>query len=224
MDQQMQTWDGAKKVLAKHAAAHVKPGMTLGVGSGSTVSAYIDSLAPWAGKVQCVAASLQSEEHLRSLGLEVADIDTVERVEFSVDGADAVNERHDMIKGGGASLVRERLVLSRAERALILVDASKPCPSFVSVTVPVAILPFSWRATFIRLQRYSENLRLRKKGNAPLVTDDGLYIADLPFERIDDPGQLHQQLKMLEGVVDTGIMVGYDTTVWVSDGSSVWSM
>lgn len=214
-------WAQAKHVLAEMAVAHVKPGMTIGIGSGSTVDAFIDALSPYAGQIQCVAASTESAQRLHQVGVALVPWDAVDTLDFSVDGADAVNAEHDLIKGGGRALVRERLVMVQSREAWILVDASKPTTVFHNVTVPIAILPYAWGQTRERIKRMSPWVQLRQENGDPVVTDDGLYIVDARFDTLDNPGAVHRSLKLVEGVVDTGLFVGYPTVVWVSDGVTV---
>jgi len=218
-------WGDAKRLLAQRAAEEVDPEKILGIGSGSTVMAFIDALGKRVGDraktITCVVASRASEERARSMGLTVIPLESVSMIDFSVDGADAVNPDHVLIKGGGAALVRERLIIASAESTLILVDGSKPCTIFENVCVPVVVIPFGWSFTRDRLREFSYRVTLRCLGQEPFVTDDGLYILDAQFEKISDPKSLHRTLKMLDGVVDTGLFVGYHSTVWVSDGDSI---
>ncbi len=218
----------AKRFLGAFAAARVSNGMRLGIGSGSTVAAFIDALGErireFGLEVVCVAASVESERHARAQGLKVESLDTIPEVDLAVDGADAVSPDRVLIKGGGAALVRERLVIASAGSTLILVGDDKPTGPFYHVTVPIAVVPFGWAYVRDCVRRLTDHVELRRQESLPVVTDDGLYLLDAHFDEVRDPIGLHQALKLTEGVVDTGIFAGYQPEVWISDGVAVWPL
>lgn len=219
-------WDEAKRMLGDYAAQRVEPGMTLGIGSGSTVNAFIEALgarfrnSPF--PLSCTAASRASGELAQQNGLPMIPIEQAGPLALAIDGADAVNGDGVLIKGGGAALVRERLVIQQAQRTLILIDESKLVHPFRHVVVPVAVIPFAWPATETRLQQISSGVRLRQSQGQPVVTDDGLYVFDAAVEDLTRPMDWHQAAKMIPGVVDTGVFSGFRHEVWVSNGQSVW--
>ncbi len=218
----------AKQLLGREAAAALPEDSVLGIGSGSTVAAFIDALGERIREkpFSClaVAASESSARLAEGAGLRVVPLETVATIDFAVDGADAVDVHGTLIKGGGAALVRERLIIAVAQQSLILVDDSKPMTTFENVTIPLAVIPFGWSNTRSRLQREAAAVTLRLAGESPKLTDDGLYILDAQFDVIEDAGALHRRLKLIDGVVDTGLFVGYRPVVWVSDGQRVWTM
>ncbi|NMP21459.1 ribose-5-phosphate isomerase RpiA [Sulfobacillus harzensis] len=220
-------WHRAKEALGRWAAQQIQDVRILGIGSGSTVSAFIQALARYRQEVPMpltiTAASHASEEQARQLGLDVVPLESLEHVDLAVDGADAVDAHGALIKGGGAALVRERLVIAAARHTMILVDSSKVMNAFKRVRLPIAIIPFGWRQTLSRLNGLGVGTAsLRRKGEGPVVTDDGLYIADLAIGNIAVPDMLHHELKRIDGVVDTGLFLDYPTAIWVSDGLTVW--
>ncbi len=220
--------EAAKRVLGVYGAGQVEPGMVLGIGSGTTVDAFIDALgerlrnAPFA--LVCVAASKASVARARAAGLPIQAPESIGVLDLAVDGADRVNPERVMIKGGGAALVRERLVMSQARRALILVDSTKLAPRLQQVTVPLAILPFAWPATLARIQEVTPEAYLRQVDGHPVMTDDGLYLVDAHVDDLPNPEDWHATVKMLPGVVDTGIFAGFPADVVVSDGEAVWPL
>jgi ribose 5-phosphate isomerase A len=220
--------EAAKQSLGVYAAGQVQAGTALGIGSGTTVDAFIDALGARFRRerfsLACVAASESSAARARAVGLPVQPPEAVEHLDLAVDGADQVNPAGVLIKGGGAALVRERLVMSQARQALILVDSRKLRAQFEAVTVPVAVLPFAWPATLARIKQWCPEAELRRDHGQPVVTDDGLYLVDAPVERLSNPAARHAWLKMLPGVVDTGIFAGFSVDVRVSDGLTVWRM
>lgn len=220
--------DAAKQSLGVYAAGRVEPDMVLGIGSGTTVDAFIDALAARFRRgrfpLACAAASESSAARARAAGLPVQVPEALGELDLAVDGADQVNPAGVLIKGGGAALVRERLVMSQARQTLILVDSRKLMVAFEGVTVPVAILPFAWPSTLARIKQLCPQSELRQDHGQPVATDDGLYLVDARVEHLSDPAAWHASLKMLAGVVDTGIFAGFSAEVRVSDGDRVWRM
>ncbi len=216
-------FDGAKKTLGEWAASQIPHGIRLGIGSGSTVSAFIEALGERNKReplgLTVAAASKASEMMVRGQGITVVPLETLTSLDLAVDGADKVDLSGVLIKGGGAALVRERLIIAASERTLILVDKGKLMNTFHQVSIPVAMIPYGWRQTLSRLSRLSGGASLRTLLTGPVVTDDGLYVADVKVDAIPDPEAWHRRFKMVEGVVDTGLFAGYATEVWVSDGT-----
>lgn len=216
-------WLQAKRKLGEYVLTQLTPNLRLGVGSGSTVTQVLKVIGPQlAGRTEIVVASRHSAEVARQVGISVIDPDQVRELDLVIDGADWVNRQGVLIKGGGASLVRERLVLSLAQRGLIVVDSQKPVERFVDVTVPVAVIPYAVSHTLKRIRHHADQASVRLVEGDPLRTDDGLYIVDAKLSRLDDPRHWHETVKLLEGVVDTGIFVGYPCDIVVSDGQKVW--
>lgn len=222
----MDPWSEAKRYIGRFAAERAPLTGVLGVGSGTTVDAFVDAVGERAHrervKLTAVVASLMSAQRCQEVGIQVVPLETVDHLDLVVDGADAVDEAGSLIKGGGAALVRERLIMRSARQAWVLVDQSKVVPQFHDVVVPLAVIPYGWRQTMSRLERIGVS-RLRTDDGRPILTDDGLYIVDLRVPVIDDPHAWHRHLKMEDGVVDTGLFAGYPVTTWVSDGQRVWS-
>lgn len=212
----------AKRRLGEWAAAQVRSDTRLGIGSGTTVQAFIAALQRRKIAVVCTAASSASESRARQAGLIVQALPALSELDLAVDGADAVGPNGVLIKGGGAALVRERLVIAAAQRTLILIDAGKPVGALRNVIVPVAVIPFGWTVVQRRLHELADAVDLRRVEGSPVVTDDGLYVLDAYFSLLAYPEQVHRAFKVIEGVVDTGIFVGYRTEIWASDGDQVW--
>lgn len=214
-------WDDEKKALGEWAASQIPPGVRLGIGSGSTVSAFIEALGSRHKRepveVTVAAASQASGMKARQQGLTVVPLESLPFLDLAVDGADTVDERGVLIKGGGAALVRERLIIAASPRTLILVDEGKLVNAFHQVSVPLAIIPYGWRHTLDRLSRLTDGASLRASPAGPVVTDDGLYVVDVKVDAIPNPEEWHRRFKAVEGVVDTGLFVGYATEVWVRD-------
>ena len=194
----------AKSRLGEWAASRIGEELRLGIGSGSTVDAFIGALKRWEEVVRrsrcCTAASLESEHQARQAGLIVKPLKDFSELDLVVDGADTVGREGTLIKGGGVALVPERLLIAAAKRVQILVDASK-------------------RRTFFR-RRGSVWLEAGQRGGGPQADWVELRTqAGKP--QLDAPQSLHQNLKQLAGLVDSGIFFGYAPEIWMSDGESV---
>jgi ribose 5-phosphate isomerase A len=154
----------------------------------------------------------------------VIPLTAASELDLAVDGADAVGTEGVLIKGGGAALVRERLIIASARQRLILVDATKSIGPLQNVTVPIAVVPFGWTYVLAQLQEVAAQVTLRVVDAKPVITDDGLYVLDAQFAKLMDPLRMHQSVKQIAGVVDTGIFAGYNPEIWVGDGAAEWAL
>jgi ribose 5-phosphate isomerase A len=201
-----------KEAAARRALEFVRDGMTIGLGTGSTSVHFIDGLGAkvkalgWS--VRGVPTSERSQLQAQQLGIPIVDLADVPQLDIAVDGADEADGRLSLIKGGGGALLREKLVAAAAREFIVVADSSKFKETLGAFPLPVAVVPFGWTSTARRLQRLGAEPRLRQAGGAPYVTDDGLYILDMSFGRIDDAPGLEREIKQIPGVVDVGLFVG----------------
>lgn len=218
-------WAQAKRLLGEAAAASVTNHTRLGLGSGSTVAACIQALGHRVRhdglELHCIVASEASRRMAEAQGIRVESVEVSGSLDYAIDGADYVDSVGTLIKGGGGALVRERMLLESAIRTLILIDDSKPVASLDRCVIPVAVVPFGWRTIKDKLLGQGAEAELRRHGDQPFMTDDGLFILDTRWNRVSHPLDLHRQLKLITGVVETGIFVGYHNHVWISDGTGV---
>lgn len=191
------TDDAEKRLAAEAAAELVEAGMTVGLGTGSTVAHLLPALARRGlNGIRCVATSVATEDQARELGIPVEEFSALERLEIAIDGADQVNPDGWLIKGGGAAHLREKIVAAAAERFVVISDSSKPVEA-LSVPVPLELFAFGLRSTLARL---GANVELR---DAPRSPDDGV-IADYRGE-IGDPAALAARLEADPGVAAHGL-------------------
>jgi ribose 5-phosphate isomerase A len=205
--------DTLKRAAAREAVGLVKDGMTVGLGSGSTSELFLEALTERVAgglRITAVPTSKRVADLARRRGLRVAALEDVPHVDLTVDGADEIQPSAlDLVKGRGGALLREKLVATAADQLCIIADSSKLVTRLgESRPVPVAVVPFGWRQTADRIRRLGGEPTLRQQGNAPYVTDEGLYILDTRFGPIADPGSLGTALKGLLGVVEHGLFVG----------------
>jgi ribose 5-phosphate isomerase A len=204
--------DDEKRVAARAAADLVQDGMTVGLGTGSTVAHLLVALARRSLDIRCVSTSPVTERAARELGLRTEEFGTVDAFDLTIDGADQVSPDFWLLKGGGAAHTREKIVAASAQRFVIIVDSSKTVDT-LSLPVPLELMAFGLPSTVRRLGP----VRLR---DAPLSPDGGL-IADLDIP-LTDPTAAAARISGTPGVVEHGLfppeMV---SSVIVGRGSSV---
>ncbi len=194
--------DELKKAVGWAALQYVKPGMVVGVGTGSTAAHFIDALATMKHDIEgAVSSSEASSEKLRSYGIPVFDLNTIDRLSVYVDGADEINPQMQMIKGGGAALTREKIVAAVADKFICIADDTKQVDVLGRFPLPVEVIPMA--RSFVARQ-------LVKLGGLPeyrqhVLTDNGNIILDVHNLSIVNPRELEIQINALPGVVTVGL-------------------
>ncbi|MDA9703843.1 ribose-5-phosphate isomerase RpiA [Prochlorococcus sp. AH-736-L19] len=213
-----------KQIVADAAIQEVKSGMILGLGSGSTAALMIKSLADniRSGKLQNirgVATSFQSEVLALQLDIPLIDLASVSQIDLAIDGADEVDPGFQLIKGGGACHVREKLVASKANKLLIVVDETKLVRNLnQSFPLPVEVLPNAWKQVQELISQMSgtSTLRMATKKAGPIVTDQGNLILDVLFDDgIKNPKEIEMTLNNIPGVLENGLFVDLTDKVLV---------
>ena len=213
-----------KQIVADAAINEVKSGMIVGLGSGSTAALMIKSLANEinSGKlknIKGVPTSFQSEVLALELNIPLIDLASVNQIDLAIDGADEVDPSFQLIKGGGACHVREKLVASKANKLLIVVDESKLVQNLNKVfPLPVEVLPSAWKQVqeIIVEMNGNSTLRMAKKKAGPIVTDQGNLILDVLFsDGINNPKDIEMQINNIPGVLENGLFVDLTDKVLV---------
>lgn len=197
------TQDELKALVGRAALDHVIPGSIVGVGTGSTVNHFIDALATIKGQIAgAVSSSDKSTERLRAHGIRVVDASEVQRIPVYIDGADEIDPRGHMIKGGGAALTREKIVADLAQRFVCIVDASKRVDVLGRFALPVEVIPMALQQVTRRFATmYGGQARVRDG----VRTDNGLPILDVHGLRITDPLAMETEVNQWPGVVTVGL-------------------
>jgi ribose 5-phosphate isomerase A len=203
-----------KQAAGEVAAKLVHDGMIVGIGTGSTVAYFIEALG-WriqteGLKIHGIPTSETTVAHATRLGIPLVPLTPQTCPDLTIDGADEANPKLDLIKGAGGALVREKLVAAASAEFVVIADSSKRVAQLGAFPLSLAVVPFAVANLMAQLKEEFEvtpHLRLKASGE-PFVSDDGLSILDLPFERIQRPAILDKRLKILPGVVETGIFVG----------------
>ena len=213
-----------KQIVADAAIKKVKSDMIIGLGSGSTAALMIKSLADEirSGRLQNikgVATSFQSEVLALELDIPLIDLASVSQIDLAIDGADEVDPRFQLIKGGGACHVREKLVASKANKLLIVVDETKMVQNLnQSFPLPVEVLPNAWKQVkeVISEINGSSTLRMATKKAGPVVTDQGNLILDVLFKNgIKNPKEIELSINNIPGVLENGLFVDLTDEVLV---------
>ena len=213
-----------KKAVAQAAVDQIQNGMILGLGSGSTAALMIEALAIKikSGEIKDVVGvttSFQGEVLASELGIPLKSLSSVSEIDLAIDGADEVDPKFQLIKGGGACHVQEKLVAALAKKFIVVVDSTKLVEKLnLDFKLPVEVLPSAWKQvqkTLINLGGEG-NLRMAQKKAGPIVTDQGNLILDLSFRNgIDQPELLESQINNIPGVLENGLFVNLTNQVLV---------
>jgi ribose 5-phosphate isomerase A len=203
--------EALKAAAAARALELVRPGMLLGLGTGSTARFFVEGIGQLVAQgmpLTGVPTSRATAERARRLGIPISG-EPVQQIDLAVDGADEVDASLDLIKGRGGALTREKLVATAARMFVVVVDESKLVERLGRGTLSVEVVPFLWRNTASRLRELGASSQLRQQGRQPYVTDNNNLMLDLRFrEPIVDPVDLAGQLKSTVGVVEHGLFLG----------------
>jgi len=208
--------EDAKKNAVLKAIEPVKSGSVVGLGSGSTMAYAVRELARLQRdrkmELSVVPTSYQMEYLAASHGLKIMNLNEVARVDYSIDGADQVEQESlNLVKGGGGALLREKIVDSSARSLVVAVDESKLVPHLGGKqTIPVEVLPFACKYVLSEVAKMGGRGRLRESNDkvGPVITDNGNFIVDADFGLIKNPAQLEKRLKRIPGVLETGLFIG----------------
>ena len=210
--------DPAKDAAARAAVALVQSGMKLGLGTGSTAKIFVDRLAERVHAegmdLICASTSKATAEQARSLGLVVEDLNDIGWLDLTIDGADEVDPDLNLIKGGGAAHLREKIVATASERMVVVADQGKVVDRLGAFKLPVEVIGFGWKTTHRQIERVLERLDyqdcpvvLREKDGQPVMTDEGNLILDLDLGLIPDAPRLARALSAIAGVVEHGLFL-----------------
>ena len=200
------TQDELKTLVGRAALEYVVRGEIVGVGTGSTVNKFIDALATIKHEIKgAVSSSIASTERLRALGIEVFDSNAVDELAVYIDGADEIDGRGHMIKGGGAALTREKIVAAQSRRFVCIADASKRVEVLGAFPLPVEIIPMAARRLMRQFAALGGLAQVREKDGLPLVTDNGQHILDVTGLKISDPLAFESEVNQWPGVVTVGV-------------------
>lgn len=218
--------DRMKQAVAAAATEQIQSCMVVGLGSGSTAALMIQALGAKLksgelSDVVGVTTSFQGEVLAAELGIPLKSLNAIERIDLAIDGADEVDPAFQLIKGGGACHVQEKLVAVRADRFVVVVDSTKLVDTLnLSFLLPVEVLPCAWRQVQAQLTAMGgeAQLRMAVKKAGPVVTDQGNLVLDVKFAGgISDPADLEAAINNLPGVLENGLFVNITDQVLVGE-------
>ena len=213
-----------KQAVAQAAVDQIQNGMILGLGSGSTAALMIEALALKikSGEIKDVVGvttSFQGEVLASKLGIPLKSLSSVSEIDLAIDGADEVDPKFQLIKGGGACHVQEKLVAALAKKFIVVVDSTKLVEKLnLDFKLPVEVLPSAWKQIQKTLENFEGegNLRMAQRKAGPIVTDQGNLILDVTFRNgIDQPELLESQINNIPGVLENGLFVNLTNEVLV---------
>jgi ribose 5-phosphate isomerase A len=200
----------AKRAAGHRAATFVEEGMIVGLGSGSTSACFIEALIQRVKqeklRIETVASSLQSAQLAKAGGLHVIELNAAPRVDLTVDGADEIDPKKRMIKGGGGAHVREKILATASSEMVVIIDESKLVQALGREKLPVEILFYGSPSTRSQIEKagYQGKWRLNKDGSL-FITENGNPLFDITLSRLlSHPEDEDSKLRQIPGVVDTG--------------------
>ncbi len=202
----MLTQDELKTLVGQAALQYVVPGEIVGVGTGSTVNKFIDALATMKDQIKgAVSSSVASTERLLALGVQVFDANAVGELSVYIDGADEIDGRGYMIKGGGAALTREKIVAAQSRRFVCIADESKLVQTLGKYPLPVEVIPMATQRLVRQFAALGGTAKVRMQGGKPLLTDNDQHILDVTGLHITDPLAFESEVNQWPGVVTVGV-------------------
>ncbi|MFM7085264.1 MAG: ribose-5-phosphate isomerase RpiA [Hyphomicrobium sp.] len=212
------TLDIMKIAAAERALTYVVPGMTLGLGTGSTSAYFVDLLAKKIQtglKVLCVPTSEKTKIQAEKHRIPLTTLEDVPFLDLTVDGADEIDKDLRLIKGGGGALLREKIVATASDRMVVIADETKLVQNLGAFPLPVEVVQFGLKSTLNMIEMLASDagcqgeIRLRVNADGtPFCTDSGNYLIDCAFGHIKDPESLDEALKFVPGVVENGLFLG----------------
>ncbi len=220
------TADDQKRASGEAAAALVEDGMIVGLGTGTTAAWFVRGIAARGRKIRGVATSEAIAHLAGELGVDLIDLNQAMRIDLTVDGADECGPGLTLIKGGGAALLREKMVWEASDRCVCIADASKVVKTLGQFPLPIEVVAFGHRTTALRLcdvlaeYEIGAAPSLRLTDGQPVRTDGGNLIYDVACGAITQPAALAAALKSITGVVEHGLFIDLadEALIGVADG------
>jgi ribose 5-phosphate isomerase A len=214
-----------KEAAGRAAAELVRAGDVVGLGTGSTAYFAVVALGERvkAGlKITGIPTSLQTADLARAVGIPLTTLDEHPEIDITIDGADEIDAKLNLIKGGGGALLREKVVASASKKMVVVADSSKVVPVLGKFPLPVEIISFARAVVEKKIVALGGAPKLRtKRDGSPYLTDNGNQILDCSFGKIKDPAELARELGNVPGIIEHGLFIGLAKLVMVGRGNSV---
>ncbi len=215
---------GKKNAAFKAVEDNVKQNMILGIGSGSTVVYAVKAIAEINKNnelnLKCIPTSFQSHQLIVENGLTLVTLDQYPEIDLDIDGADEIDKSLNLIKGGGGCLVQEKIIASSSKKLVIIADYTKKSEVLGENWrngVPIEVIPLAYVPIMKRLERLGGTpiLRMAQAKAGPVVSDNGNFIIDVDFGKIENPSELNIKLLQIPGVVDSGFFLGMTSKAYI---------
>ncbi|MFC3157876.1 ribose-5-phosphate isomerase [Chryseobacterium arachidis] len=215
-----------KQIAALEAVKYVRDHTIIGLGTGSTVYYAIEEIGQLIKQglqIQAVPTSVSTQKLAESLGIPLIDINMVDKIDLTIDGADEFTEDLKLIKGGGGALLREKIVASMTIEEIIIADSSKKVETLGNFKLPIEVIPFASNYVKNQISQLGGLGNIRFIKDDIFITDEGNYIMDADFGLIKDPVTLSDQLNTIEGIVGHGLFINLTTKIIMGSNDSIIS-
>ncbi|MER5170593.1 ribose-5-phosphate isomerase RpiA [Thioclava sp. GXIMD2076] len=228
MPAELSPMDKAKFASARRAVDFIEDGMRVGLGTGSTAAWMVRCLGERVREeglnIIGVPTSTRTAELAREVGIKVVSLEEAKWLDLTIDGADEFDPELNLIKGGGAALLQEKIVATASDRMIVISDASKEVAHLGAFPLPVEVTPFGWPVTRTLIEEVLSSMdvlgretTVRMDGDTPLITDEGNHIIDCHLNKIGNPRQLALALNQIAGVVESGLFIDICDMVIIGD-------
>ncbi|MFX1568237.1 MAG: ribose 5-phosphate isomerase A [Promethearchaeota archaeon] len=215
---------GKKNAAIKAVEENIKKNMIVGIGSGSTIVYAVERLGVLNKEnnlnLKCIPSSFQSYQLIIQNGLNLVSLEQFPEIDVDIDGADEIDKDLNLIKGGGGCLVQEKILASNSNKFIIIADFRKKS-EFLGTNwkqgIPIEVIPMAYFPIMEKIKKLGGNpkLRMAKSKSGPLITDNGNFILDVDFGKLDNPKDIHNKIMSLPGVVDTGLFIGMANKAYI---------
>jgi len=214
-----------KRIAAQKAVEIIEDDMVVGLGTGSTVKyalEYIGKRIQEGLSIKAIPTSIETKRIAQKEQINIVSLLEHPEIDVTIDGADEVDSNLNLIKGGGGALSREKIIAYHSKKVIIIADESKVVKILgIDFPLPVEVLKFEWESTKKALETFGCEVKIRKIFDDPFITDNGNFIIDCEFEKINDPEQLEIDINMIPGVVENGLFIGLATEVIVGSKQGI---
>ena len=213
-----------KQLAAEAACEYIKDGMIVGLGTGTSAEFAVRKLGKLVHEglsIKGIPTSNRTKILAEAEGIPLIDFSESMFIDLTIDGADEIDGNLNMIKGGGAALLQEKIVASVSRQEIIVGSKKKMVDHLGSFPLPVEVIPFGWQVVFNQLESLQGNPDMRLDNGHPLVTDQGNFIIDCHFQKISNPKLLENQINMIPGVVENGLFINLCTKMILADSDNL---
>jgi len=217
--------ESEKELVGRASARFVNEGNIVGLGTGSTAVYAVQAVADRvkAGlKILCIPTSVRTKDQATSLGIPLTTLDEHQEIDVTIDGADEIDPKLCLIKGGGGALLREKIIASASRKMVVIADSTKLVPVLGKFPLPVEVVGFAQAVVAKKIEAMGAEVSLRKDAAGKIyITDEGHHILDCKFGQIPDPPSLARKLSDIPGVMEHGLFIGLASLVLIGKGNVV---